>query len=63
MRGIVNEPEWQDIHQRFEENKEISNGYLKLFRNEVEIRLMEDFLGLSERSSDCAGEVKESVIA
>lgn len=60
--GSGNESEGQDKHQRFDDDGEGRNEYLKLFRNRKGIRVPADFFGFSTRSLDDTGVAKWSIV-
>lgn len=61
VEGVCSRVECREKQERFDKEDEGSNGYLELFRNEVVVLVVCEFVGLSPREDDEKGEVEGSL--
>lgn len=55
------ESEWRHRQQGFDDDEKCTNKYLKLFRNEEVVWVVEQFSGLNAKHREDSEEVEESV--
>lgn len=62
VKGSEIESERRQKKHRFDDDGKSSDKYLQMFQNEVRIRVEEELLGPTARGSNCAGEMRLSIL-